>query len=268
MTLTIAAAVTYPIGAAPKVTLTATSTTGTPNPVPVNTLISVSRLHSDGSRHQVLTEDAPRLVGGGWGWVDVHAPFNQTISYEIAAAGWTASSGGVAVASAKSWLIHSSQGSLAVMVDVVSEIGDRATKTRAARFVPYGALPVFLSEGIRDGVTGNIVVRVTDEGPLRALLADDSVVLVNTPGTPGWDLNWMWISPGNIAYSNKAGLVSYKYRHVTIDYEQAADPTSELFPAWTSQKAFDYWTTSQGKNSGNIVALYSNSLAFLTDTRL
>ena len=268
MTLFITAVASYPVGAAPKVTLTATSTTGTPNPVPANTLISVIRVHADGTRHRVVTEDAPRLLGGGWAWVDVHAPFNQAVWYEITAAGSAAASSSVTVAANRTWLVHSAQAALAVKVDVVSEISDRAAKTRSAKFVPFGSPAVFLSEGLRDGINGSFVVRVTDETPLEALFADDSVVLVNTPNTTGWDLGWMWIQPGDITYSNKAGLVAYKYRHVTVNYEQCDDPTVELQPVWTSGGAYAYWTTSQGKNSGNMVALYATSLDFLTDTRL
>jgi hypothetical protein len=267
MTLTITAEVISSIDA-PTVRLVATSTAIAPSAVPNNTLIDVWRVHTDGSRHRVLTDDAPRLIGGGWAWLDMHAPFNQAITYEVDAAGAVATSGAVWVVSDRVWLIHSSQASLAVLVDGVLKIDNRSVDTRSAKFTPIGGKSIFLTEGTRDGIKGSITLRVTDEAPLQALFADDAVILINTPGTKGWDIGWLWVQPGQLSYDNPANLVPYKYRHLDIPFEEAAEPDVDAEPLWTSGDAEAYWTTGLGVDSAGVGAHYADCLAFLTDTRL
>ena len=89
MTLAITAAYA-PEHDRPSVLLTVTSGTGGPSPVPVNSRIVVTRIHEDGTRHEVLTDADPRVIGGSWSWLDVHSPFGQFVTYEVAAAGFTA----------------------------------------------------------------------------------------------------------------------------------------------------------------------------------
>jgi hypothetical protein len=263
MTLALTAVPWFSGGPLPKVKLTATSTTGSPNPIPNNTLVDVFRNHADGTRHRVLTEQGPRLIGGGWAWLDVHCPYNQAVSYDITANGFTAVSGPVFLQSQKTWLIPPSDPDRAVMVQQIAVIADRSTQSRAVRFQPIGGPAVFLTDGFRDAYSGSLTLRVTDEAPLRALFADDGVVLINTPGVTGWDLRWLWVQPGQVSYSNPVGIRSYAKRLVTIPFEESADPDVDLTPSWSSGDAADAWATS-----ALLLAAYGSSLDLVTDTRL
>jgi hypothetical protein len=263
MTLGLVAVPWYGGGPLPKVKLTATSTTGSPNPIPNNTLVDVFRIHADGTRHRVLTEQGPRLIGGGWAWLDVHCPYNQAVSYDLTAAGFTVNSGPVFLQSNQTWLIPPSDPSRAVMVQKIAVIADRSTQSRAVRFQPIGGPAVFLTDGFRGGFSGSLTLRVTDERPLRALFADDGVVLINTPGTTGWDLKWLWVQPGQVSYSNPALINSYAKRLVTIPFDESADPDADLTPAWTYDDAAAAWATYTALD-----AAYGSYLDLVTDTRL
>lgn len=262
MTLGLVASVQF--SGVPAVKLTGTSTTGSPNPVPNNTLIDVFRTHADGSRHRVLTEPGPRLIGGGWAWIDIHCPYNQAVTYDITAAGSTVTSNPVFVPSKRAWLLHQSVASLAVMIESVREIGDRSTQTRATKFTPIGGKAFYISDGARDGVSGSISFRVSKTSPYEELFASDSLILINTPGTPGWDLGWMWVQPGNVQYTNPAGgQVSYPYRHVNMPFDESADPDMDLEPSWT----FDDVTATYATFNA-LQAAYGTFLDLVTDTRL
>lgn len=262
MTLTLAASVQF--SGVPTVKLVGTSTTGSPKAVPNNTLIDVFRNHADGSRHRVLTEQSPRLIGGGWAWLDVHCPYNQAVTYDITAAGSTSTSNQVFLPSKRTWLLHPSRVDLAVMVTKVRLIGNRSTQSRAEKFTPIGGKPFYISDGARDGVSGSISFRVSNESPYKALFAGDSLILINTPNTAGWDVGWMWVQPGNVEYANPAdGRVSYPYRHVTMPYDESADPDVDLEPSWT----FDDVTATYATFNA-LQAAYATFLDLVTDTRL
>lgn len=262
MTLGITAV--YEPGEPPAVKLVATSTTGGPSPIPNNTLIDVVRVHEDGTRHRVLTEQGPRLIGGGWAWLDVHAPYNQAVTYEITAAGFTAVSGVAWVPCKRTWLVHRSDPALSVRAEKVAAIGDRSTSSRAERFEPIGSKAVFLTDGSRNGLNGSLTLRVTDESPLRALFADDGVVLVNTPGVAGWDLTWLWVQPGQVKYANPLdGNITYRKRLVEIPFEESADPDVDLQPLWDYDAAAAAFATYT-----DLGAAYGSYLDLVTDTRL
>lgn len=228
MTLTITSAASYTLTLPPSVTLTATATTGTPNPVVDGALIQMVRIHSDGSRHNVLTGANPRFSGGGWSGLDCHCPYNQFVTYEITASGSTVTGAGISITSTATWLVHASLPALSVKVDAVAVIGDRTRASRSTRFQPLEAPAVFLSDGLRNGVTGSIDVRLIDPYPVNTLLDDDSVILINTPGTTGYDLTWLWVQPKDVQYVNPAGgWVKYAVRHAVIPFEQSADPVTE-----------------------------------------
>lgn len=255
----------------PAVVLNVTSTSTGTTAVPDNSLISVIRIHPNNTRHRVLTEQGPRLAGGVWTWLDIHCPYNGPIYYEVTADnGVVATSAVVWLLSDRAYLIHPSKADWAVRVDTVASIGDRTNASRSAQFVPIGGQDVFLTDGYRDGVAGNLEVRTTAAGQYFywRLFNDDQVVLLNTPNTAGWELGWMWLQPGDITYTNPAEKNAYPYRYIKIPYRQAADPIVILEPAWSSQDALAYWTTASGLTSADMVSRYATSLDFLTDTRL
>lgn len=264
MTLTLTASTE--LSEPPAVRLVATSTTGGPSPIPNNTLVDVWRIHEDGSRHRVLTEQGPRLIGGGWTWLDLHAPFNVPLTYEVDAAGFTATSGTAWVVCSDVWLVAASTAVGAVKAAKVTEIGDRSDDTRSARFAPIGGKPVFMSDGARDGLSGSITLLVPaeDEQSLMDLFADDGVILINTPGRDrGWWVSWMWVQPKGIKWVNPANNTMYGKRSVVISFDESADPDVDFAPVWNSGQAALAWATS-----GAMAAAYANSLALVTDTRL
>lgn len=251
----------------PNVKLVAASTTSGSPAVPANSLLAVYRVHADGTEHQVLTESAPRFIGGAWVWNDYTMPFNQAVTYRIETAGYSAVSGAVMAVSQRMWLIHPSQPELSVMVDAVAEIADRSTDSRSERFEPIGALAVYLTDGFRNGIKGNLTIRQSDEAAVRKLFADDSVILINTPAQPGWDLTWMWVHADAVKYSNPGSIIRYRKREIVIEFEEAADPDVDLLPIWSSGDAELYWTGA-GVTSAGVISHYADSLALQTDTRL
>jgi hypothetical protein len=118
-----------------------------------------------------------------------------------------------------------------VKVDAVAVIGDRTRATRATRFQPVAAPAVYVTDGVRNGASGSIDVRVKDPAPIDALFDDDSAILINTPGTAGYDITWMWVQPKDVQAVNPAGgWVKYAWRHVVIPFEETADPNSDTAP--------------------------------------
>jgi len=227
VTLTISGVASYTLSLPPSVVLTVAATTGAPNPVVDGAALQVVRIHSDGTRHAVLTDANPRILGGVWTGLDCHAPYNQGMLYEITA-GPTATSTAVWLVSTGTWLVHPATPALSVKVDAVAVIGDRTRSTRATRFQPIANTPVYVSDGVRNSVTGSIDVRVKDPAPIDALFDDDSPILINTPGTTGYDITWMWVQPKDVQYVNPAGgWVRYPVRHAVIPFEECQDPATE-----------------------------------------
>lgn len=241
MTLTISGVPSYTLLLPPSVVLTAAATTGAPNAVVDGAPLQVVRIHADGTRHNVLTSPNPRFSGGVWSGLDCHAPFNQFVTYEITA-GPTVSSAAVLLTSTATWLVHAATPTLSVKVDAVAVIGDRTRSTRATRFQPVEAAAVYVTDGVRNGVTGSIDVRA-NLAAIDTLMEDDSAILINTPGTTGYDLTWMWVQPKDVQYVNPAGgWVKYPVRHAVIPFEETADPLTDSAPL-TCTKAATYAAT-------------------------
>lgn len=259
MTLTITGTPQY--ANLPTMRLVVTSTTS------VNTLVVVTRIHYDGSRHAVLTDQGPRLAGGAWTWLDIHCPYNQQVRYEVVNDGVTATSPPCWTLADKAFLVHAAVADLAVKIDAVAKVGDRATKSRAAEFIPIDSKAIYLTDGVRDGVSGTLEFRCSNEAPYREIFADDSVILLNTPATKGWPLGWMWIQPGDITYNNPGEINAYPYRHVIMPFRETSDPFADLEPAWISKDALAYWG-GLGKVDSDLASRYATSLDFLTDTRI
>ncbi len=216
MTLSIAGTVLF--RSPPQVQLTAASANTGIKPIPQNTLItSIVRIHKDGTRHNVLTDRAPRMIDGAWTWIDPHCPYNQGVIYEITANGYTSTSLQVYLGSNSLWLLSPSDAGLAYRCTRVAEIETRTQASRAQRFVPIGKQAVFLSDGFRDEENGSLTISVEDETPVKALFANDEVVLINAPGTNGWDLGWGWVQATSVSYSNPGGNIYYERRLVKIE---------------------------------------------------
>lgn len=250
-------------GLPPRVRLDVTTTTGSPNSVAANSLLTLWRIHQDGSEHRVLTPPDPRSISGSWVGYDYHSPYNREVSYRVQVGSASATASGVWVPSSVAWLIHPSDITRSVCLDSVRSIGTRSTKSRAGRFTPPGEKPIFISEGRRDGISGAIVVKHSDADAILALTDDDPLLLINTPGD-GWRVGWMWVQPGQMDYDNPGGAY-WPWDTVTIPWEEAQEPDADLISAWTAGIAAKTFKAA-GINAGQMKLLYANAAALKTNT--
>lgn len=217
MTLTVTAVAGF--GTAPLVSLSVASSPS------VTDRVAIYRTHEDGSSHRVILEDGATLIGSFVG-VDYHAPFNQLVTYRAVSGGLTsAESAAVVVSSQGVWLMHPTDPALSVMVEkLVGPAADYTYPTRASRSqVLNSRLPRFRSDFLRGGESGQLVVKCEDNptpAQMKALLDDDSIVLLNTPYGDD-DLGWKWIKPLDLVIRNPGGFMSFPFRYAVIPYEEA-----------------------------------------------
>lgn len=253
----------------PRTLISVTAGPSGPSPVPPNSVIDVWRIHDDGTRHRVLT-DGPTRVSTAWAGYDYHAPYNSANTYEVDVAGSTATSTAVYVDCAKVWLLHVTEPTMSVQADAIIEIGARTRPSRAGRFEILDGPVIFVSNGSRTGIKGSLIVRCDspdNEQPLINLFSDDTLILINTPGQTGWDVKWLWVQPGDVSYSDPATNIHYRYRHVSVPFEESTEPDLVLTSKWTSKAAGDYWTAA-GATSADLGIYYATAVDFGTDTRL
>lgn len=267
MTLSI---VTRPRGSSsssPAVQLTVTATNTAPNAVPPNTVLTLTRIHKDGSEHRVITSSQPRVIPTTWVGLDYHAPFGEPVTYRVTAGAASATATGYAL-SDRPWLISASEPTLSVLPDGVRAITDRAIASRAVELRPIGGRSAFVGDGTADGMTGTLIVRVTDERPLRALLADDGVILINTPGTAeGWALSWHWVKWTTQAWRQVTDHKSAPYSLCSIAWKESADPDVDLVPSWTADAMRDY-LIANGKTVADIPSIWATADNLTIDTRI
>jgi hypothetical protein len=228
MTLTVTTSV--PFGDTPRIQINITS-----SPT-VNGSVVLWRTHTDGTVHRVLLEANPTMLGTYVG-LDFHAPFNQAVTYRAEAAGLvSAESGAQWLISDESWLVHRSDPDLSVVVEkLVGPAAPYKYPSRATRFqVLNRRLPVYRTDYPRGGESGQLLVKCESEASraaLKALLADDGVLLLNTPYTDD-DLGWKWIKPLDLDISNPGGSFNFPFRYATIPYEEASQPDADS-TLWT-----------------------------------
>lgn len=257
MTVTVTATPTFGVGVPPAVLLTVTATG-----IPANSALAVWRIHPDGTEHLVITTDAPRLIPDAWVGLDYHCPFNAVITYRVEAAGQTGTTDTVVTGNA-TWLISPSDPDLSVRVNV-RNIEARSQDSRAGRFAPYGGKATFRSEGLRNGISGSITVEVGDDRPIRRLLDEDSVILINTPGQ-GWRISWMWVQPGQVSYLNP-GRARWPFEIVTLPFEESADPDVDQTPLWTCDIAAAVFA-AEGVDCDELPGLYATCLDLAINRR-
>lgn len=248
-----------------QITVTATNTA--PNAVPPNTVLTLTRIHKDGSEHRVIVSSQPRVIPTTWVGLDYHAPFGDPVTYRVTAGAASATATGYAL-SDRPWLISATEPALSVLPDGVRAITDRSVASRATRLAPVGGKASWFGDGTTDGMTGTIVVKVVDERPLRQLLADDSVILINTPGTAeGWALDWHWVKWTSQAWRQVTDHKSAPYSLCTIAWEESADPDVDLVPAWNFDAMAAYLTANH-KTLADVPSIWANFDALTIDTRL
>jgi len=97
---------------------------------------------------------------------------------------------------------------------------------------------------------------------LKALLADDGVILLSTPFTDD-DLGWKWIKPLDLDISNPGGTFGFPFRYATIPYEETNQPDADEVPEWTSDDV-----AALGLTTAQVAALYTTSNNMKLDIRV
>lgn len=258
MGVSITATPEYPLGL-PRIGLVVTTSPATTAP------IDLVRIHQDGSEHRVIVSNREQVIGGGWADHDYHCPFNQLVTYRVRTGADEATAQGF-VSMDVPWLISADQPSLSFPVRV-KQISDRTRDPRATAHRPVGGQLVAISDGMQawDGITSSLLIEVEDEAPLRALIENDPVVLINTPGA-GWRIQWMWALLGQISYVNP-GRAHWRSELITLPVTEVAAPDVDLVATWNAGTMAETFA-AEGKTAGDIVALYADSLALVTDARL
>lgn len=258
MGVTVTAVPQYVPGLPPAVLLTVTTSPAT------TAVLDLVRIHQDGSEHRIITSSLPQVIGGGWADKDYHAPFNQLVIYRVTTGSDTGTDTAF-ISMDVPWLISADQPALSFPIRVKT-IGDRTEDPRATAHRPIGGPLVAISDGLQtwDGVVTSMTIEVEDEAPLRALKANDPVVLVNTPGK-GWRIQWMWALLGQVSYVN-VGRAYWRSELVTLPLTEVAAPDVDLVSTWNAGIMAETFA-AEGKTAGDIVSLYANSLALVTDAR-
>lgn len=198
--------------------------TGTPS---VGT-VTVLRTDPDGLTRPVRTPDGgPLAISGGVATVtDFEVPYGAAVTYSIAANNVPTVSGSLGETDA--WLTHLGVPSRSVKLLVIAELADREQDTGAAVLeVMDRARPIIISGATRPAETGGLVVQTTTADELtamRALLADDAVLLLNMPPSLGYLEPTAYVSVGRL---RAARLVDYgpePRRLWTLPYRVADRP--------------------------------------------
>jgi hypothetical protein len=182
-------------------------------------------------------EDNATIVGSYVG-IDYHALFNDAVTYhaETDALVSAESAEQWLISDDSTWLIHPTDPGLSVLVEkLVGPAAPYKYPSRASRFqVLNRRLPVHRTDYPRGGEAGQLVVKCESESTraaLKALLADDGVVLLNTPYTDD-DLGWKWIKPLDLDVSNPGGTFKFPFRYATIPYEETTQPDADTAGVW------------------------------------
>jgi hypothetical protein len=189
----------------PSVRITVTET-GSPSAGPV----TVVRTDPDGLTRPVRTPDGnPLPISGGTATVtDPELPYGVGVVYSIAAANNPTASTMLDVADV--WLTHLGVPSRSVMLPLIAEFADREQDTGAAVLpVLDRDQPIVISGAARPSETGGLVVQTSTSAELvalKAVLADDSVLLLNVPPSLGYLEPTAYVSVGAI---KAARLVDY-----------------------------------------------------------
>lgn len=230
MTLTVTAGVVYADCPAVQVNVTSSPS--------VTDRVQVWRTHQDGSRWRVLTEPNPVIVGS-WVGNDYHAPFNQPVTYSAVAGGLTsAASGETWVPSDDTWIVHASDPGLSVLVEkIIGPAQPYAYQDRAVEFAVLNRKnPLLRTDSPRGGESGQITVKCStpeQRRGVKALLADNGAVLLNTPYTDD-EIGWKWVRVKESPVSNPGGFVDFPVRYVTLSYAEVDPPDADAFPVWTA----------------------------------
>lgn len=218
MASTLALTVTQqPATVPPSIRITVTET-GSPS---VGT-VTVQRTDPDGTTSPVRTTDgAPLPLSGGIANVtDYELPYGYTVTYRVAAGNNPSTTARLDVPDV--WLTAIGVPSQSQQIQLVR----MASRQRAANrglMQPIGRKnPIAISDGVRSGASGDLVVRTITDAQRRALdrLLDDSqVLLLNIPSVKDFGVDPCYVSIGETQEDRVMRFGAEQRREWTLPYQ-------------------------------------------------
>lgn len=200
----------------------------------VTDIVTVYRVHQDGARYRVITDQPPVMVTA-WSGYDYHAPFNEMFSYVADTGSQTSTaSAPVFLPSDASWLISASDPALSLSVPAVLSIGSLSWDDPAQKFQPLDApRPVHYTSRPRSGPAYSLSVECTsdEEAQMIALIKPGGPILLNLrrPEPTG---GWMWVQLSNPTLQPPAGNWRTSVRMWHFSAEETTQPNVDLTAEW------------------------------------
>lgn len=200
----------------------------------VTETLTVYRVHEDGSRYKVLTDQPPVMVGG-WGGYDYHAPFNEAVTY-VAESQTLVSPASVPVflPSDVTWLISASDPDLSTPVTRVLDVGEMSYDDPATRYQALGATkPTYRWTRGRGGPSSSLTVHCDspdEAAQVLAVLQSGGPVLLNMERPD--PIGWAWIQPTGVKMSTPGGKWKTDYRAWSFNFELCEQPDLDVSATW------------------------------------
>lgn len=200
----------------------------------VTEVVAVYRVHENGERFLVLSDQTPVMVGA-WSGYDYHMPFNTTVQYvaetdsEVSAA-----SAPVFLASDETWMISSTDPLLSFSVEAILKIGELSWDDPAQKFQPLNSgKPVHYWSRPRSGPSYSLSIfceNTEKSDRVLALVKGGGPVLLNMHRGP---VDWMWVQLSKPTMSAPNDLwPKTDYRTWQFGAEETTQPDSDVFSAW------------------------------------
>lgn len=181
-----------------------------------DTDVTILRNDPDGVARPVRGAEPLHLDAGvtSWSGEDYEAPFYDQVTY-LAMSGSTvlvsttvscnppfyANDLGWYSNQSSPWLKHLTIPALSMQVDVANAESPVYAQTRSVQTVLNRRSPIVLADAKRKNPTTTIDIRtwsLPEAAKLRALLADNSILLLDVPGSDGWGMDHQWIAVGDV----------------------------------------------------------------------
>jgi hypothetical protein len=228
-----------PANLPPRVLVSIDFTSLTPDP----TEATVMRNDPDGRQRAVRLAEPAALTAGLWQGYDYESPFGLAVTYEatsVTPAGSVVSAP-VTLDVAVPWLRHPGIPSLSVRVPPErfrkDSLASRMRASTRAVFEPLGReTPIVVSSGVRKAPQTEIALRTDTAGErdaMVALLADESVLLLDIPPGLAWGVTHEYISVGDVPETRVRDWGSAPERWFPLPYIVVDRPAGGLQAQFT-----------------------------------
>lgn len=228
-----------PANLPPRISVSIDFTSLTPDP----TEATVLRNDLDGRQRAVRLAEPATLVAGLWQGYDYESPFGAAVTYEatsVTPAG-TITSSPVTLAVNVPWLRHPGIPTLSVPVTTDSfrkdSLASRARATSRAVFNPIGRdTPIVVTSGARTSPSTEMTLRTdtdAERDALWALLANESVLLLDIPPALAWGITHEFISVGDVAETRVRDWGAAPERWFSLPYLVVDRPAGGLQAQFT-----------------------------------